>query len=105
MPRLSLNRQIVIGCLIGILGGFWLNTIGQTPLRQDTLYGAKLVGTLFLDLLRMVLVPLVFSSIVIGVANLRANQKMHRVWVTTLSFFALSMALAIVIGFGAAHIF
>ena len=105
MPRLSLNRQIAIGCLIGILGGFWLNTIGQTPLRQDTLYGAKLVGTLFLDLLRMVLVPLVFSSIVIGVANLRANQKMHRVWVTTLSFFALSMALAIVIGFGAAHIF
>ena len=105
MPRLSLNRQIVIGCLIGILGGFWLNTIGQTPLRQDTLYGAKLVGTLFLDLLRMVLVPLVFSSIVIGVANLRANQKMHRVCVTTLSFFALSMALAIVIGFGAAHIF
>ena len=105
MPRLSINRQIVIGCLIGILGGFWLNTIGQTPLRQDTLYGAKLVGTLFLDLLRMVLVPLVFSSIVIGVANLRANQKMHRVWVTTLSFFALSMALAIVIGFGAAHIF
>ncbi len=105
MPRLSLNRQIVIGCLIGILVGFWLNTTGQTPWRQDTLYGAKLVGTLFLDLLRMVLVPLVFSSIVIGVANLRANQKMHRVWVTTLSFFALSMALAIVIGFGAAHIF
>ncbi len=105
MPRLSLNRQIVIGCLIGILGGFWLNTLGQTPLRQDTLYVAKLVGTLFLDLLRMVLVPLVFSSIVIGVANLRANQKMHQVWVTTLSFFALSMALAIIIGFGAAHIF
>ena len=105
MPRLSLNRQIVIGCLIGILGGFWLNTLGQTPLRQDTLYGAKLVGTLFLDLLRMVLVPLVFSSIVIGVANLRANQKMHKVWVTTLSFFGLSMALAIIIGFGAAHIF
>jgi Na+/H+-dicarboxylate symporter len=53
----------------------------------------------------MVLIPLVFSSIVIGVANLRANQKMHRVWITTLSFFALSMAIAVVIGLGAAHIF
>jgi Na+/H+-dicarboxylate symporter len=105
MPRISLNSQIVIGCLIGLAGGFWLNAIGPSALRQDTLYGAKLVGTLFLDLLRMVLVPLVFSSIVVGVANLRANQKMHRVWVTTLSFFALSMALAIIIGFGAAHIF
>ena len=105
MPRISLNSQIFIGCLIGLAGGFWLNAIGPSALRQDTLYGAKLVGTLFLDLLRMVLVLLIFSSIVVGVANLRANQKMHRVWVTTLSFFALSMALAIIIGFGAAHIF
>lgn len=105
MPRISLNSQIAVGCLIGIAGGFLLNLNEAAGIRQDTLYGAKLVGTLFLDLLRMVLVPLVFASIVVGVANLRANQKMHRVWITTLSFFALSMALAIVIGFGAAHIF
>ena len=105
MPRISLNSQILLGCLIGIAGGFWLNASGPSEFRQDTLYGAKLVGTLFLDLLRMVLVPLIFASIVVGVANLRANQKMHRVWVTTLSFFGLSMALAIIIGFGAAHIF
>ena len=105
MPRLSLNSQILIGCLIGIAGGLWLNAIGPSPLRTDTLYGAKLVGTLFLDLLRMVLVPLVFASIVVGVANLRANDKMHRVWVTTLGFFASSMAIAIIIGFGATHIF
>ena len=53
----------------------------------------------------MVLVPLVFSSIVVGVANLRAHEQMHRVWTTTLVFFFATMALAIVIGFGAAHIF
>lgn len=105
MPRLSLNSQILIGCLLGIAGGLWLNITGSAALRQDTLYGAKLVGTLFLDLLRMVLVPLIFASIVVGVANLRANQKMHRVWITTLAFFGLSMALAILIGFGAAHLF
>jgi len=105
MRKISLNSQILIGCLIGIAGGWWLSGAESTPMVANTLYGAKLVGTLFLDLLRMVLIPLVFSSIVIGVANLRANQKMHRVWITTLSFFALSMAIAIVIGLGAAHIF
>ena len=105
MRKISLNSQILIGCLIGIAGGWWLSGAGSTPMVANTLYGAKLVGTLFLDLLRMVLIPQVFSSIVIGVANLRANQKMHRVWITTLSFFALSMAIAIVIGLGAAHIF
>ena len=101
----SLNTQILIGCLLGIAGGFWLAGAGSTPLAASTLYGAKVVGNLFLDLLRMVLVPLVFSSIVVGVANLRAHDQMHRVWTTTLIFFFATMAIAIVIGFGAAHLF
>lgn len=105
MKAPSLNLQIFAGCLVGIAGGFWLAAEGATPLAQNTLYGAKLVGNLFLDLLRMVLVPLVFSSIVVGVANLRAHDRMHRVWTTTLAFFFATMGLAIVIGFGAAHLF
>lgn len=100
----SLNTQILIGCLLGIAGGSWLS--GSDPAAApDMLYGARIVGNLFLDLLRMVLVPLVFSSIVVGVANLRAHDRMHRVWTTTLLFFFATMGLAIVIGFGAAHIF
>ena len=105
MKRLSLNTQILIGCLAGIAGGLWLASTGPTPVAQDLLYGARLVGNLFLDLLRMVLVPLVFSSIVVGVANLRAHDQMHRVWTTTLAFFFATMGLAILIGFGAAHVF
>lgn len=101
----SLNTQILIGCLLGLVGGSWLSTPDAAPVVPEVLYGAKMVGNLFLDLLRMVLVPLVFASIVTGVANLRAHDQMHRVWTTTLAFFFLTMAIAIVIGFGAAHIF
>ena len=100
----SLHTQILIGCLLGVAGGGWLSA-SATAAAPDVLYGAKIVGNLFLDLLRMVLVPLVFSSIVVGVANLRAHDRMHRVWTTTLAFFFATMALAIVIGFGAAHLF
>jgi len=106
MPRPSLNAQILIGALLGIAGGLWLTTQpAAAPVVGNSLYGAKLLGTLFLDLLRMILIPLVFSSIVVGVANLRAHEQMHRVWIATVCFFLLSMALAIVIGLGAAHIF
>ena len=106
MPKISLNLQILIGCLIGLAGGLWLSSAGPTaPAAESVLYGARLAGNLFLDLLRMVLVPLVFSSIVVGVANLRAHEQMHRVWTTTLIFFFVTMAIAIVIGFGAAHFF
>ncbi len=103
--HVSLNTQILIGCLAGIAAGFWLAGDNAAPLAQNTLYGAKLVGNLFLDLLRMILVPLVFSSIVVGVANLRAHDQMHRVWTTTLAFFFATMGIAIIIGFGAAHLF
>ena len=103
--HISLNTQILIGCLTGIAAGFWLAGDIAAPLAQNTLYGAKLAGNLFLDLLRMILVPLVFSSIVVGVANLRAHDQMHRVWTTTLAFFFATMGIAIVIGFGAAHLF
>lgn len=105
MKRLSLNTQILAGCLLGALAGLWLAGQSGTPLAEQTLYGAKIVGNLFLDLLRMVLVPLVFASIVTGVANLRAHEAMHRVWKTTLAFFFGTMAIAILIGFGAAHLF
>ena len=105
MKRVSLNTQILVGCLAGVAGGFWLAGANATPAAQNVLYGAKLAGNLFLDLLRMVLVPLVFASIVTGVANLRAHDQMHRVWTTTLAFFFATMGLAILIGFGAAHVF
>jgi Na+/H+-dicarboxylate symporter len=101
----SLNTRILIGCAIGIATGFWLTGATGTPAAQWTLYGTKMAGNLFLDLLRMVLVPLVFASIVTGVANLRAHGQMHRVWTTTLVFFFATMAIAILIGFGAAHLF
>lgn len=105
MRRISLNIQILLGSLLGVLLGYGLSHSPASPTTADTLYFAKLMGTLFLDLLRMVLVPLVFTSIVVGVANLRAHQERHRVWMTTLAFFALSMGLAIVLGLSAAQIF
>lgn len=105
LPR-SLNTRILIGAALGIAAGLLVSPSGPAQAyAAPTLYGAKLVGTLFLDLLRLVLVPLVFASIVVGVANLRAHHQMHRVWTSTLGFFGLSMAIAIVIGFGAAHLF
>lgn len=102
----SLNTQILLGAVLGVLAGLGLSMIGQeAAVTQNTLYGAGLVGTLFIDLLKMVLIPLVFTSIAVGVANLRAHRQMHRVWVATLGFFVLSMSIAIILGLTAANLF
>lgn len=105
MNKLSLNTQILFGTLLGIVLGLWFAQLGQgSSITQNGLYAAKLVGTLFIDLLRMVLIPLVFTSIVVGVANLRSHQQMNRVWQGTLFFFVSTMALAVALGLTAANL-
>nr|WP_164502751.1 dicarboxylate/amino acid:cation symporter [Nitrosomonas oligotropha] len=96
----------MLGALSGVLLGLWFAMLGQeSEISQGGLYAAKLTGTLFTDLLRMVLIPLVFTSIVVGVANLRSHQQMNRVWQVTLIFFMSTMAFAVVLGLAAANIF
>ena len=102
----SLNTQILLGAVFGILIGLALVSIGKdSTITQTSLYAANLIGTFFIDLLKMVLIPLVFTSITVGVANLQAHQQIHRVWISTLSFFVFSMSVAIVVGLMANAIF
>lgn len=102
----SLNIQILLGAVFGVVIGLYFHHLGaQNTLVQGGLYTSNLIGTLFIDLLKMILIPLVFCSIAVGIANLRQHQQMHRVWVTTLLFFVSSMAIAIVIGMAASLYF
>ena len=102
----SLNTQILLGAFLGVAIGFTLISVGkESALTQGSLYAANLIGTLFIDLLKMVLIPLVFTSISVGVANLQAHKQIHRVWISALGFFAFSMAIAIILGLSANAIF
>lgn len=102
----SLNTQILLGAIIGILLGLWLGNLPQTSaLKTNSIAGAAMLGGVFVDMLKMILVPLVFCSITVGIANLRRHQQIHRVWLTTLAFFIFSMLTAIVLALVASHIF
>src|SRR5690606_13471011 len=58
-----------------------------------------------IDLLKMVLIPLVFTSIVVGIANLQAHRQVHRVWMTTLGFFVVSTSCALLLALTVANLF
>lgn len=94
----SLNLQILIGAVAGLLLGFALNSAGgDMSFSGEILYGASLIGTVFIGLLKMILIPLIFTSIVVGVANLQAHHQASRVWRYTLGFFVLSMICAMLL--------
>jgi Na+/H+-dicarboxylate symporter len=102
----SLNVQILLGAVFGILVGLLFQNAGtEGDIASGSLYAAGLIGTLFIDLLKMILIPLVFCSIVVGIANLRQHSEMHKVWITTLTFFALTMGIAMIVGMAASLYF
>lgn len=101
----SLNRLIFIAAGIGILVGWLLGLLPQEAgLRDGVLYASTLVGAVFIGLLKMILIPLVFTSIVVGVASLQAHHQVHRVWITTLLYFMLTSALAMLLALVVANV-
>ena len=106
MTKLTLNLQILIAALLGVAGGWAMHGLpANSETVQWSLYATNLVGTLFIDLLKMVMIPLVFCAIVTGIANLRQHSQINLVWKTTLVFFATTTLIAVAIGLSASHIF
>ena len=100
----SLNNQILMGVIFGLLLGVTARYLSAGHMG-GSLYVADIIGMLFIDLLKMILIPLVFCSISVGIANLRKHSQMQRVWVSALVFFVSSMAVAMVLALSASNYF
>ena len=91
----NINRNIFIAALLGILLGFILKFFSMWVLYAPILELCDLIGQLFIKSLKMILVPLVFFSIIVGVSNLGSSKKSSSVWKYTLTYFFSTMAIAI----------
>lgn len=102
----SLNTQILLSAVLGVGVGLYFHGLGpESSVTQKGLYTSGIVGGIFIDLLKMILIPLVFTSIVVGVANLQEHHQARKVWTTTLIFFTISTTAAIILGLAASNIF
>jgi len=93
--KLSLNTQIIIGAFIGIAFGI---IIGHTSLfsRNYTaiLFPFDLMGKIFINLLKIILIPLVFTSITAGIANLKNSPQAKQIWPALILYSLTTTALA-----------
>lgn len=102
----SINVQILTASILGVVLGMCLSGMADdSVVRTTVLYSSNIVGGIFIDLLKMVLIPLVFTSIAVGVANSQAHHQAHRVWGTTLIYFFTSTSLAMLLALVVANIF
>lgn len=95
--RLALHWQILIAILLAVVAGYFSGT--ESGVLGVSYYSAyDFVGTLFLNALKMIIVPLVMSSIICGIAGLGSNENLGRLGGKTILFYAVSSLLAILLG-------
>jgi len=104
MRKLELHWQILIAIILaGIVGGFVFESRAASGV-DPTVLGIKAVsifeyvGTIFLNALRMVIVPLIMSSIIVGVAGIGSGGNLGALGGKTLLFYATTTLAAILLG-------
>ncbi|OYT79703.1 cation:dicarboxylase symporter family transporter [Pseudomonas sp. PGPPP2] len=96
-PRIALVWQIMIGLLAGIAIGALLHRFPESrPWLVDNVL--QPAGDIFIKLMKMIVVPIVFSCMVVGIAGHGDGKSLGRIGVKSLSYFFCITTLAFIIG-------
>ena len=98
MEKLALHWKILIGMFLGILFGFLMNSIdGGKGFVTDWI---KPFGTIFINLLKLIAVPLILASLIKGISDLKDISKIKKMGLRTMIIYMMTTLVAIVIGLG-----
>ena len=100
--KLSLAAKIFIALGLGIVTGLVFLAFGRADLA--TAY-VKPFGTIFLNLIKFIVVPIVLSSIICGVISMKDIHKVESIGIKTVLYYLVTTSFAITIGLVGANIF
>ncbi len=93
--KLKLHWQIFIGLALGVCFGFLSRWLGFQPFVTEKI---AILGTIFLRALRMIIVPLIASSIISGVTSIGSPESFGRLSLKTLLYYITTSLMAILTG-------
>ncbi len=91
----KLHWQIIIGLVLGLVYGVVAASAGWGQFTSDWVAP---FGTIFLNLLQLIAVPLILASLIVGVASLGDLEQLSRIGGKTLGIYILTTTIALVIG-------
>jgi Na+/H+-dicarboxylate symporter len=91
--KMALTTKIFIGLILGIILGIILQSNPDIAVNY-----VKPIGTLFLNLIKLVIVPLVFFSLIVGTCSMDDVRKLGRIGGKTVAYYLLTTAFAVTIG-------
>ena len=105
--KLPLHTKILIGGLLGVAGGILAHfTLGDDPaLASFIKYVTLPVGQIFLRLLFMLVIPLIFSALVLGVAGIGDPRHLGRIGFKALAYTVVVSAIAVLLGVTLVNVF
>src|SRR5436190_1381764 len=95
LPKVSLTTQIFIGLILGILLGY---------LKPDWGVAVRPLSLLFLNLIKSIIAPLIFSTLVIGIAGTGDIKQVGRIGLKALLYFEVVTTFALIIGLVAVNL-
>lgn len=97
----KLHWQIIIGMVLGLIWGLFSSIVGLNEFTSDYI---RPFGDIFITLLKLIAVPLVLASLVVGVSNLNDMSQLSRMGGKTIAIYMVTTTLAITIGLGVVNI-
>ena len=94
---MQLYTKILIGLIAGAGAGIVANVFAIQPL-QDLFTALEPIGTAFIRLITMIVIPLVVASLLVGTASLGDLRKLGRIGGKTLAYYLCTTAIAVSIG-------
>lgn len=95
LRKIAFHWKILIGMLLGIAWGLLAINIGWL---EFTNYYIKPWGTIFINLLKLIAMPLIIVSLISGVSNLKDISKLSRIGLKTIGLYITTTVLAVTIG-------
>jgi Na+/H+-dicarboxylate symporter len=95
MKNLALHWQILLGMLFGLIFGLIASFLGWVDFVSDWI---KPFGKIFINLLKLIAIPLIFASLIKGVSDLKDISKFSKMGLRTILFYIASTLIAVSIG-------
>jgi len=90
---------ILIGMVLGIVVGYACNTAFPDPKTAATVAGyISLITTVFLRLIKMIIAPLVFSTLVVGISHIGDTAAVGRIGIKTMAWFVCASVVSLFLG-------
>jgi L-cystine uptake protein TcyP (sodium:dicarboxylate symporter family) len=106
-PAYSLSQQILAGLIAGVAFGFALQALysGNPDAIQGTLTWTNVIGSSYVNLLRMVIMPLVLVMMIAAVVRMREVGALGRIGGTVIGILILTTMIAALVGIAMANLF